>query len=272
LVANDKHDAPVFSVFDVGAARPRATFDVGVPLRKVEDLTASRRHPGRIYAIGSFEGRRPADERLVRLSVHPTGALAFALPVEVHDPKAFLAARDGRAYAKVEALALSPDEKALVMGVRAAGPDAATARKGVTLLAYDAKRPEDAPRLLADVDLAPLLGRPEGISALEWAPRLGAWLLTTSFEGQGEGREDVGGHLWVVRGPLERLGQPGAWAELPRVPFAHKPEGVTELSDGRVLVAFDDDDERKDPNDPSKLPLERPEAAYAIVDGLARAP
>jgi hypothetical protein len=49
--------------------------------------------------------------------------------------------------------------------------------------------------------------------------------------------------------------------------LAHKPEGMTLLKDGRVLIVFDDDGKRKSLSSaPDTFPLEQNEAVYTIVD------
>lgn len=283
LVVNDKPDAPRLTVWGELDGRPARPFELDLDLdyRKLEDVTASRKHPGWALAVTSFETHPDErNDRLLQVFVNPDRGSSFGRQVPLYDPKAFLREQFGaaRGYAKVEALALSPDERTLVVGLRSTGPDHAGAKRGVTLLAYDAARTDAAPQLIADVDLEPMLGRAEGISALEYAPRLGAWLLTTSYEGPGDRAEDVGGHLWAVPGGLGMLTRPERWAGLERHRFGHKPEGVTELDDGRVLVVFDDDDDRKDPSDPHKLPLRRNQAWFELLgpsgpfDTLRRTP
>lgn len=276
LVVNDKADAARFTVWSdlgraahIGAPRPKLAFDLDLDFTKLEDVSASRRNPGWALAITSFEGHPdPSNDRLIQLFVDPASGSNFGRQVPLFDPKSVTRSLKGEAgsYAKVEACAFSPDERQLFVGLRSVGPNHEGQKFGVTLLAYDAKRTGAPPSVVADVDLRPVLGRAEGISALEYAPRLGAWLLTTSYEGDGDHRSDVGGHLWVVPGGLGMLARPEAWKQLPRFRLAHKPEGVTELDDGRVLIVFDDDDDRKDPKHPAKFDLARNEAAFAVLD------
>lgn len=85
--------------------------------------------------------------------------------------------------------------------------------------------------------------RPLGLSGLTWdAARDGLW-MTTSWE-TGESDEDLGGYLWWLSASDLDDGGPPHLAVSPEggpLIFAHKPEAITVLHDGRLFVAHDDD-------------------------------
>jgi hypothetical protein len=153
---------------------------------------------------------------------------------------------DGPPYFKIEGLAGLPDGRVL-FGVREVGRTFEDVEYTVTVLA--ARDLES----IGEVDLErvwsfdpkddPRVERPLGLSGMTWDPqRRGLW-LTTSWE-TGETAEDIGGHLWwLTANALDTNGEPDLVADSSGAPvvFVHKPEAVTVLADGRLLVVHDDD-------------------------------
>lgn len=211
----------------------------GVPPRGYEDAAASLAEPGVVYAVTSFGASdKPEKRNLQRLVFGPRGQLVASADVPIADPEA---APVGYPYLNVEALALSPEEETLYLGARCWGPRKSERVFGVLILGYERARPERQPTRLAQVDLAPLLGRPEGLAGMEYAPALDGYLVITSFESETQ----LGGHLWLAPEDVESLADPRIWSTLPRIALPNKPEGVALDPEGRILVVFDPDKERK---------------------------
>jgi hypothetical protein len=153
---------------------------------------------------------------------------------------------EGPAYFKVEGLAVDAGGR-ILLGIRELGATFEDFRFTVTILAAD-----DLPALARgevrriwdyDPQQHPEVEHPLGLSGLGQDPARGGLWLTTSWE-LGETDEDLGGYLWWL--PFEALDR-SAPPQLVHDPagvaisFAHKPEAVTVLADGRLLVVHDDD-------------------------------
>lgn len=153
---------------------------------------------------------------------------------------------EGPPYFKIEGLAGLPDGRVL-FGVREIGPSFEDAEYTMTVLAArDLESIAETgvqklwtfdPREDARVE------RALGLSGMTWdRGRRGLW-LTTSWE-TGETTEDLGGHLWwLTAAALDSGAAPELVTDADGAPivFVHKPEAVTVLEDGRLLVVHDDD-------------------------------
>lgn len=176
-----------------------------------------------------------------RKGVRSSRTLRAALQASLADEEV----PDGPAYFKVEGLAVTAEGEVL-LGIREAGRTYEDFTFRVTLLAapdLDALAAGEISRVW-DGDPAPAdLTGPLGLSSLGQDHARGGTWLTTSYE-LGETDEDLGGYLWWLSDTARRSGDS---AQLVRdgggepLHFAHKPEGVTVLDDGRLLIVHDDD-------------------------------
>jgi hypothetical protein len=244
-----------------------------VEAEKLEGVTASRRTRGVFYGTTSFDRPGGGTNRLVKITLDRQGRLVSQEVLPLYHPGEAVKKQLGLPWSKVEALALTPEEDRLLLGVRAVGPDFRSPQFRVTILSYKLDALTEEPELVVNVDLSPdtLLGRPEGISSLEYVESLGSYLLLTSFEDPRDVPpiEQTGGHLWVVPSDLAAVSAPEAWRDLPRLELGRKPEGVAAASkDGsKALVVFDDDDDRKSATgEGGKFKLAPNQAVFSIVD------
>jgi len=178
---------------------------------------------------------------------------------------------------KVEGLALTPDEKHLLVGVRAIGKKKKKPEYRVIILKYKLDDLKKLPEILVNVDLRDdkdlqkILGMPEGegISSLEYDPNSGKYMVLTSYEVKdGKSKEHVSGNLWLIPENFEGLDVAKNWKQYNRMPFTHKPEGVSLASKpGEAIIVFEDDNDRKCINKcKGKFPYKPNEGAFKIVD------
>ncbi len=278
LVMSDKADMPAVSVYQLGFlpnSRPqlREVHSFAVEAKKLEGVTASVKSPGVFYGTTSFDRPGGGTNRLVRITLDEQGRLAGQEVLPLFHPGEAIKKQLGLSWSKVEALALSPEEDRLLLGVRAVGTDFKNPQFRVTILSYKLDALTEEPELVLSIDLSPdtLLGRPEGISSLEYVGGLGSYLLLTSYEDPRDvpATEQTGAHLWVLPRDLAAVSTPEAWRDLPRIDLGRKAEGVAALSkDGsRALVIFDDDDDRKSATgEGGKFKLAPNQAVFSIVD------
>lgn len=167
--------------------------------------------------------------------------------VDIYAPDKFVREKLGFAWAKTEALALSPDHSKLFIGVRAVSHDHTNPTFRVIILSYQIAQLAAKPKLIVNVNLTTLLGKPEGISALEYAPELDRFIALTSYENDDltDIKAQIGGHLWVLPKDLTRAKNVTTWQSYKRKSFSHKPEGVDMLGNDRIITVFDDDIDRK---------------------------
>jgi hypothetical protein len=278
LVLNDKSGIAAATVYKLvcppGSApqlREELSFDVDA--EKLEGVTASARESGVFYATTSFDRPGEGTNRLVKITLDQQARLASQEVLPLYHPGEAVRKQLGLAWSKVEALALSPEEDRLLFGVRAAGPDFMSPSFRVTVLSYRIDALTEEPELVLNIDLSPdtILGRPEGISSLEYVDGLGSYLLLTSFEDPRDvpAVEQTGAHLWVIPGDLAAVSAPEAWRDLPRRELHRKAEGVAAVSrDGlKALIVFDDDAARKsDAGEEGKFKLAPNEAVFSVVD------
>ncbi len=278
LVMNDKADMPAVSVYQLtyvpgSGPQLRELHSFAVDAEKLEGVTASVRTPGVFYATTSFDRPGGGTNRVVRITLDERGRLARQEVLPLYHPGEAIKKLLGLPWSKVEALALTPDEDRLLLGVRAVGADFKNPQFRVTILSYRLDALTEEPALVLSIDLSPdtLLGRSEGISSLEYVEGLGGYLLLTSYEDPRDvpATEQTGAHLWVLPRNLAAISTPEAWRDLPRVELGRKAEGVAALSrDGsRALVIFDDDADRKSATgEGGKFKLASNQAVFSIVD------
>lgn len=255
-----------------------------VLVSKLEGMTASQKKPGLFYAITSHDRPVPAFRQLLRFQLTEKSKkkkkkkgkkkkakikMTKFKVLKFRDPGAFLKAKFKMPWYKIEALALTPAEDALIVGVRTYGESYKKPLFRVILLRYDLKRLKKDPTLLAHIDLTSLVGRSEGISALEYLPERKQYLLVTSYENDDASPPvaQVGGHLWLVSTDLTTLNNMDTWKKAWRQKVTHKPEGVTPIGGNKILVVYDDDNDRKAKGKPGPgvFPMNSNEAAFSIV-------
>jgi hypothetical protein len=212
---------------------------LGPAIDKVEALASASCPTGpRLLAAANFapgrRGRSEAREHVVSVDGDPQG------PVRVLRRTSEFVRSLG---AQIEALALTPDCAALVVGARmflSPGGERLTATAWRLPLAADGDLDDPTSVERLDLSAPTCSGEPEGLSSLDLGPD-GTWWWTTSAETVlhvAQGPRDA----WQGRlsGSLFRQ-RPGAVIERVRCFEGHKPEGVVALSDGSVRVVFEDD-------------------------------
>ncbi len=253
----------------------------GKPLdiSKFEGITASQKTPGVFYATTAFDRPVPSFRIMVRFELQAKAKgkkgkkvsikMKSARVIKLRDPAGVIKGKYKMPWYKIEALALTPEEDALVVGVRAYGKSYKKPQFRVLLLRYALNRVDRDPVVLAHIDLKGLLGREEGIAALEYLPERKQYLLVTSYENDDASppTAQVGGHLWLVSTDLAALNRVETWKKAWRQKVSHKPEGVTPLAGGKILVVYDDDNDRKakGKDKPGTFPMQANEAAYSIL-------
>lgn len=284
LVVDDKSKQTPFSIFELTASghlsevhRFHLSFgEKPLKLRKLEATTGAHRDKGLFYAMTAFDRPKPSYNRLVRFRLQAerdkkgnrrwSAHEVKALPI--FSPTRWAADHLQQPWSKAEALALSPEEDSLIVGLRASGPHYSQPNYHVILLRYDLARLDAPPTLLAKIDLQGIVGRSEGISALRYVPLRRQYLLTTSYEddSRSPATAQVGGHLWLVDADLRLAASPERWRSYYRIPLAHKPEGVDALGSSKAIVVYDDDGDRKSRDgDKGKFHLAPNEASFSIL-------
>ena len=185
---------------------------------------------------------------------------------------------DGAPYFKIEAIACLPDYR-LLFGVREIGQD--YSHFDYTMQILVAKWKQSAPQHLETMERIyvyepqanPQIDRPVGLSSLAWDADHQQLLLLTSFELE-ETDIGLGAYLWTLS--LDDLAQqnpPTLVTKANGEPliFAHKAEGITILSDHRLLVIHDDDrviGDRQIDNPEIEFYREPYQGAYTLVEWL----
>ncbi len=278
LVLNDKTGIAAATVYALSllpesGPQLREAHSFAVEAEKLEGVTASSRVPGVFYATTSFDRPGEGTNRVVKITLDQEARLVSQEVLPLYHPGEAIKKQLGLPWSKVEALALSPEEDRLLLGLRAVGPDFMNPSFRVAILSYRMDALTEEPELVLNIDLSPdtILGRPEGISSLEYVPTLGSYLLLTSFEDPRDipAIEQTGAHLWVIPSDLASLSTPEAWRDLPRLELSRKAEGVAAVSpDGlKALIVFDDDASRKSATgEQGKFKLAPNEAVFSVVD------
>jgi len=153
------------------------------------------------------------------------------------------------AYFKVEGVALLPAGR-IVFGVRELGRSHTDFDYHVTLIAGDYQSVNGEFSLRTDTELTVVhdfselskqVGRPVGLSSIEYDAAGQRLLLLTSYEGV----DTVGAYAWVLPvGADASLGDtPHLVRDTAGAPFLlrHKAEGLAVLGAGRIFVIHDDD-------------------------------
>ncbi|MBW2738938.1 MAG: hypothetical protein JRE64_08830 [Deltaproteobacteria bacterium] len=280
LVVNDKKEGGSFSIFELTRNDMLIEVDqfelrIGksiVDLSKLEAITASNKQPGTFYAITAFDRYASKSweyRKLVRFRLDDSRQPVECEELKLYDPGKKIASHLNYKWSKVEAMALSPDETSLLIGIRAIGESYKLPLYKVIILKYDLKDLLQGPEVIVNVDLNEYLKRPEGISSLEFSHKLNSFLLLTSFEDESRYPpiSQVGGHLWIAPRDLSQLNKIDRWKSLERTTFSHKPEGVDMLSSREAIVVFDDDGDRKSTTgEKGKFKLGANEAVFSIVN------
>lgn len=251
LVVEDEKEHP-FTLLAIGADGSLSA----APLRhdaagwgKLDDLEGlAVARSGAIYAITSHsrdgDGEtKKSREKLVRFRIDGDRAVAAAV---VDDLKPALIAADAvlaeaarvadvkaDGGLNIEALALSPDERRLLVGLRSPLRDGRAIVVGVDNPAamFDAGAP---PRLAARLAMLDLEGH--GIRGMSYVPALAGYLVI----GGPAGRESVPFRLWFWRGGD---GDPACRVSVPGLPGFANAEGVcAAVIDGRPCVVIVSDD------------------------------
>jgi hypothetical protein len=202
--------------------------------------------------------RRSADARAVKLD-----RAAF---------EDFIKATTKQPWFQIEGLAADGEGKNAFFGVRFIGKS----REGEKIPTIMLVRcPFDGeslgkPNSVLNLSTVRALGRQEGLAELQRNPKDGSYLLLTSHEGNNvKSINNNQGHLFRL---------PAEWVEKvtntrplqlssPIASFHQgKPESVTTMRDGRILVIFDDDREWKD----NFKGYGRHKAMYVVLDSDGR--
>lgn len=212
---------------------------------------------GRFLTTTPFNRSAPEYQQVLVLENGAQGPKARPVTWDATTLPAFVSSKTGQPWIQVEGLGVDGAEKNAYFGVRFYGPKRADpsnvpvvmlARTPMSVAPGSGEVKLEAPDKLLTFDTVRALGRREGLADLRREPD-GSWLLLTSHEG-----DDVydvknnQGHLFRISPETFAAAERGEEVSLsaPIASFDAKPEGVTALADGRVLVIFDDDREWKD--------------------------
>jgi hypothetical protein len=259
IIFNDKDDEPPVYIYKYNEVPGELELvdtliiqnEDGAPIKvkKFEDASASLAKDGVIYAITACDREDSAYNVLLRVTLSQVGKPVFEEVPGFKEALTKLRELLGVPYMKIEAMALSPGDKYLYLGIREVGAEYKHPQRVVMIWRIGLEGGSTRPEKVFEMETRWILGRVEGISALEYDPIKGRYLMLTSFEGEGNSKEDVGGHLWALdRESLEHRdgGIFGKAALL--ASFSHKAEGVSIDGHGRLLIVFDDDASRKEKN------------------------
>lgn len=192
----------------------------------------------------------------------------------------FLAEKE-LSWIKFEGLALSPEPNKLLLGVREIGLpamyDPVTEESEMRgqfvcgILELDLGSWGEITEQLWITDTCEPAEKCYGMGSLELDPDGQTLWMTMNYEGPGNGCAEVDGRLYQFSysdlsqyRPGETLAQ---FLGVPVAPFEGKPECLSFLPDGRLLVVFDEDDDRKGgPDADRKYPLKSSQDYYYILD------
>lgn len=272
LVLNDKSDEPpvyLYSLEQDRRLRLEGQFAVldamGNPIeaKKFEDLTTTNQ-PGRFLAVTACDRPDPAYNKLLAIEMS-SGAPVFEELSFFPEVIEKLHQEIGYPFLKIEGLAMSRDGKTLYLGIREVGPDYKNPQYIVSVWGLDLSDPSMKLYNVFTFDLTQVIGRDVGLSAMEIDPDSKDLLFLTSYEVD-DTASGVGGHLWSTSStppfPLPRS---------PLAEFNNKPEGLATMSNGKLIITFDDDNVRKEA-DPekaaafNKFPIKANQAFYVIMN------
>ena len=204
----------------------------------------SRLNNGQFLANSPF-GFSPLEayRRIFLLDVEK--ATARVVPFDVKALGAYVQKITGQPWFQIEGLALDAENKNVFLGVRFVGQSREGDKRAVVLLV---RCPWDGETLGAPMghvqfSTVETIGREEGLAEIQLDPTDGSYVMLTSYEGDDElSLTNMGGHLWRLpasaltaeEGPVRALAAPLARLRA-------KGEGVTVLSDRKIVVVFDDD-------------------------------
>jgi hypothetical protein len=222
---------------------------------------------GRFLATTPFNRPEDANHKIV------TFARAEGRSTEAHEVKfdraafeGFIKATTKQPWFQIEGLAVDGKGKNAFFGVRFTG-ESREGKKSPTVMLV--RCPFDGtslgkPESTLKLSTFSALGRHEGLADLQRDPKDGSYLLLTSYEGPDvTDLKNNQGHLFRLPAELVEHATSGRPLQLPPpiASFEGKPEGVTAMKDGRLLVIFDDDREWKD----NFKGYARRDAMYAVL-------
>lgn len=276
LVVNDKDDEPPVVIFRLegGKMTEAGVIDLkkaGIKTKKFEGITASKKSPGIFYAITSFTKEKGKNKKLIRIELNKDLSLKDAREMGLYDPELLVKQKFSRDWLAIEAITLTPDERSLLIGIRSMGESSKKKDFGVTILQYDIAQMSKEPKIIVNIDISSIVGRPEGISDMSFVPELGKYLVLTSYENMsdgaaGENAASVGGHLWFAPEDLAALNKPETWKKLESITLKYKSEGAEYAGDNKVIIVFDEDQSRKSMTDPSKIKLQINQDYFLITN------
>jgi hypothetical protein len=156
---------------------------------------------------------------------------------------------DKVAYFKVEGAALLPGNR-ILFGIREAGESYSVFDYRVALIEgryrindthFELDESFEFDLVHDFSDLAKTVGRPIGVSSIEYDPTRKRLYLLTSFEDNKEKR--LGAYLWFAPVDAGKIGAPVLLrtTDGPPFEFPHKAEGLAVLPGNRLLIIHDDD-------------------------------
>lgn len=250
LIVNDKATDLQPSVWNWSGnlLQPTAATPLGWTVNKIEALAPITNG---YWALGSFSiPADPANRQLLRVLSGVVGDQSASLRTAL---QTYMTA-NSITQIKLEGLAYVGGNKWL-LGVRSA----ATFVMGV--LEFDLAASPQIRSVMWRTNVTDSAGRTFGLSSLEFAPN-GMLYALGSYEGAGNTRNDVAGALWH----LKELAGGNYGLGLMTTTFEGKPEGMTFLADGRLLVVFDEDGARKHPTGSgNRFPLDQDQDYFVVL-------
>lgn len=136
------------------------------------------------------------------------------------------------AYIKTEGIAVTPDNKSLLVGLRCRDSET-----NYVAEVYKIDLTKEKPTAELVLRIKDLFDH-EGISSIEYDNYHNLFLFLTSVELEGDSKDSVAGYLWISSPDFKNAFR--------ILRFDHKPEGIAASSNGDIIIVFDDDANRKD--------------------------